>query len=183
MRRLVHAMDKQEDVWVLVADSAGINVWCAAGGGYFTADKVIAAIKSSHLEDLVDHHALILPQLCANAVDGWQIRKKTGWGVHWGPVRAVDIPAYLAGKPVVGVGMQPEQIANLACLVRKGFAIRVPKSRNPSKKVQEAIQLFLQDNVAKQKALEFSKIIQKWDGPHLAADLIYEKYGVAISDR
>ena len=36
-----------------------------------------------------------------------------------------------AGKPVVGIGMQPEQVANIACLVRKGFAIRVPKSKNP----------------------------------------------------
>jgi UDP:flavonoid glycosyltransferase YjiC (YdhE family) len=43
-----------------------------------------------------------------------------------------------AGKPVVGIGMQPEQVANLACLVRKGFAIRIPKSKDPSRKVQEA---------------------------------------------
>ncbi len=98
VRRLVQAIDGRVDAWVLVADSAGINVWCAAGGGYFTAEKVIAAVKSFHLEEVVDHHALILPQLCANGVDGWRIRKETGWGVHWGPVRAEDIPAYLAGK-------------------------------------------------------------------------------------
>ena len=98
VRRLVQAIDRQVDVWVLVADSAGINVWCAAGGGYFTAEKVIAAVKSSHLEQVVSHHALILPQLCANGVDGWRIRRETGWGVHWGPVKARDIPAYLAAK-------------------------------------------------------------------------------------
>ena len=98
VRRLVRAIDRKVDVWVLVADSAGINVWCAAGGGYFTAEKVIAAVKSSHLADVVNHHALILPQLCANGVDGWRIRQETGWGVHWGPARAVDIPAYLGGR-------------------------------------------------------------------------------------
>ncbi len=98
VRRLVKAIDRQVDAWVLVADSAGINVWCAAGGGYFTAEKVIAAVKSSHLEKVVRHHALILPQLCANGVDGWRIRKETGWGVHWGPAAAKDIPAYLAAK-------------------------------------------------------------------------------------
>jgi 2-polyprenyl-3-methyl-5-hydroxy-6-metoxy-1,4-benzoquinol methylase len=96
VRRLVKAIDGQVDAWVLVADSAGINVWCGAGGGYFTADKVIAAAKSSHLEEIVRHHALILPQLCANGVDGWRIRQETGWGVHWGPAKARDIPAYLA---------------------------------------------------------------------------------------
>jgi hypothetical protein len=98
VRRLIRAIDGKVNVWLLVADSAGINVWCAAGGGYFTAEKVIAAVKSSHLNKVVTHHALILPQLCANGVDGWRIRRETGWGVHWGPPRAVDVPAYLAGK-------------------------------------------------------------------------------------
>jgi ubiquinone/menaquinone biosynthesis C-methylase UbiE len=96
VRRLVRALDGRVNVWVLVADSSGINVWCASGGGYFTAEKVIAAVKSSHLKDVVSHHALVLPQLCANGVDGWRIRKETGWGVHWGPPRASDVPAYLA---------------------------------------------------------------------------------------
>jgi ubiquinone/menaquinone biosynthesis C-methylase UbiE len=98
VRRLIRAIDGKVNVWLLVADSAGINVWCAAGGGYFTAEKVIAAVKSSHLNKVVTHHALILPQLCANGVDGWRIRRETGWGVHWGPPRAVDVPAYLAAK-------------------------------------------------------------------------------------
>jgi ubiquinone/menaquinone biosynthesis C-methylase UbiE len=98
VRRLVKAIDGQLNTWVLVADSAGINVWCAAGGGYFTAEKVIAAVKSSHLDKVVSHHALILPQLCANGVDGWRIRRETGWGVHWGPAKARDIPAYLAAR-------------------------------------------------------------------------------------
>jgi ubiquinone/menaquinone biosynthesis C-methylase UbiE len=96
VRRVVRALDGKVDCWLLVADSGGINVWCAAGGGHFTADKVIAAVRASGVERLVDHHALILPQLCANGVDGWRIRREVGWGVHWGPVRATDIPAYLA---------------------------------------------------------------------------------------
>ena len=96
VRRVVRALDGKVNVWLLVADSAGINVWCAAGGGFFTAEKVIAAVKSSRLSEVVRHHALILPQLCANGVDGWRIRREIGWGVHWGPVRAVDIPEYLA---------------------------------------------------------------------------------------
>ncbi len=98
VRRVVKALDGAIDCWLLVADSAGINVWCAAGGGYFTAEKVITAVKSSHLEEIVSHHALILPQLAANGVDGWKIRQETGWGVHWGPVKAADIPAYLAAR-------------------------------------------------------------------------------------
>jgi ubiquinone/menaquinone biosynthesis C-methylase UbiE len=98
VRRLVKALDGVVDAWILVADSAGINVWCAAGGGYFTAEKVIAAVKTAQLEGKVDHHALILPQLCANGVDGWRIRHETGWGVFWGPAKARDLPAYLERK-------------------------------------------------------------------------------------
>jgi demethylmenaquinone methyltransferase/2-methoxy-6-polyprenyl-1,4-benzoquinol methylase len=98
VRRLTRAIDGKLDAWVLVADSAGINVWCAAGGGYFTAEKVIAAMKSSNLKAVVNHHTLILPQLCANGVDGWRIRQETGWRVDWGPARAEDIPAYLSSN-------------------------------------------------------------------------------------
>lgn len=96
VRRLVQAIDGQVDGWLLVTDSAGINVWCAAGGNFFTAEKVIAALKSTRLDKMVTHHTLILPQLCANGVDGRRIQEATGWRVTWGPVRAGDIPAYLA---------------------------------------------------------------------------------------
>ncbi len=94
VRRVVRALDGKVDCWLVVADSSGINVWCAAGGGFFTAEKVIAALKAFRVREVVDHHRLVLPQLCANGVDGWRIRE-AGWGVHWGPVRAEDIPAYL----------------------------------------------------------------------------------------
>jgi ubiquinone/menaquinone biosynthesis C-methylase UbiE len=97
VRRLVKAIDGKVNVWLLAANSSGINVWCAAGGGFLTAERVIGAVKAAHLHEVVHHHALILPQLCANGVDGWRIRRETGWGVHWGPVRAADIPDYLAG--------------------------------------------------------------------------------------
>jgi ubiquinone/menaquinone biosynthesis C-methylase UbiE len=96
VRRLVRALDGRVDCWLVVANSRGINVWCAAGGGHFTADDIIAALRTCGVEKVVNHHALILPQLCANGVDGWKIRQETHWGVHWGPVRAEDIPTYLA---------------------------------------------------------------------------------------
>jgi ubiquinone/menaquinone biosynthesis C-methylase UbiE len=96
VRRLVRAIEGELDAWILVVDSGGINVWCAAGGGFLTADKIIGALHISGLSDYLQHHTLILPQLCANGVEGWRIREQTGWGVHWGPARAVDIPDYLA---------------------------------------------------------------------------------------
>jgi len=96
VRRLVKALDGRVDLWVLVVDTAGINVWCAAGGGFFTAEKVAAAVRVSRIDQLVSHHSLILPQLAACGVDGWKLRSLTGWGVFWGPVEAEDLPAYLS---------------------------------------------------------------------------------------
>ena len=60
VRRLLKGI-RGLDAYLLVADSRGINVWCAAGGGHFTAEKVIAAVKSSGIGELVDHRRLILP--------------------------------------------------------------------------------------------------------------------------
>lgn len=96
VRRVLRQIDKKVDAWLLVCDSAGINVWCAAGGGHFTAEKIISAINVTRLDKQVQHRQLILPQLCANGVDGWLLRRQCGWQVHWGPVKAEDLPAYLA---------------------------------------------------------------------------------------
>lgn len=101
---------------------------------------------------------------------------KEGFYVSKNIAITVMTAAY-AGKPVVGIGMQPEQNANIVVLVRKGFAIRVPKSNDPSAKVQTAVKQLLHDEAAKEKAAVFAKIMEKWDGPRRAAQLLYEKYG------
>ena len=96
VQRLVRAIDGKLDAWLLVADSDGINVWCAGGGGFLTAERILAALRVSNLEGVLKHRTMILPQLCANGVDGWRLREASGWQVRWGPIRASDIRAYLA---------------------------------------------------------------------------------------
>jgi UDP:flavonoid glycosyltransferase YjiC (YdhE family) len=89
--------------------------------------------------------------------------------------------AALAGKPTVGVGMQPEQVANISCLVRKGCAIRVAKSKNAKKMVNEvldAIARLLVDDGAKQAAADYAASIAAWeDGSYRAAEKLLERYG------
>jgi len=75
--------------------------------------------------------------------------------------------------------MQMEQVANLACLERLGFAIRVGKSRDPSRKVQDAIRKLLRDECAKAKAAAFADVIARWDASKLAAERLLECYGDA----
>jgi UDP:flavonoid glycosyltransferase YjiC (YdhE family) len=109
-------------------------------------------------------------------VPALEVNKMADIAVIHGGIGTV-MTAALAGKPVVGVGMQPEQVANLACLVRKGFAIRIRKTRNPSMKICIAIDRLLGDEDAKRRAIEFSQLMAKWDGPKIAADLLLERYG------
>jgi NAD-dependent dihydropyrimidine dehydrogenase PreA subunit len=86
------------DAYLLLANSRGINVWCASAGGLFTNHDVISVLKTSGIEGLVDRRDLILPQLAATGVESKVIGKKTGWKVYWGPVRANDIPAFIKDK-------------------------------------------------------------------------------------
>ena len=83
------------DAYLLVANSKGINVWCAATGGLFTNHDVISVLKTSGIEELVDHRNVILPQLAATGIETTVIRKKTGWKIIWGPVYATDLPVFI----------------------------------------------------------------------------------------
>jgi len=83
------------DVWILVLDTKGINVWCAAGKGTFGTSELVRRIKSSGLEQIVSHRQLILPQLSGPGVAAHQVRKQSGFKVIYGPVRAKDLPLFM----------------------------------------------------------------------------------------
>lgn len=91
LRRALNGLD----AWILVLDTKGINVWCAAGKGVFSTKEVVRRIRIHHLEQVVDHRRIIVPQLGATGVSAHKVRRMTGFSVVYGPVRAVDIPAFL----------------------------------------------------------------------------------------
>ena len=92
--RVKRALRKM-DAHLLVADSGGINVWCASTGGHLTNHSVISALKTSGVMNKVNHRRIFLPQLAASGVEGKTIFEKTGWKIIWGPVYAGDIPSFL----------------------------------------------------------------------------------------
>jgi hypothetical protein len=81
--------------YILVLDTKGINVWCAAGKGTFGTDELVNRIESVGLREVVSHQLLILPQLGAPGVAAHEVKKRSGFKVEYGPVRAVDLPEYL----------------------------------------------------------------------------------------
>ncbi len=87
------------DGWILVLDTKGINVWCAAGKGTFGTDELVSRVAKTKLATLVSHRELILPQLGAPGVSGHEVARRAGFRVVWGPVRARDLGAWLgAGR-------------------------------------------------------------------------------------
>jgi NAD-dependent dihydropyrimidine dehydrogenase PreA subunit len=94
------------DAYLLVANSRGVKVWCAATGGLLSNHDVVSVLKTSGIDDLVDHRQVILPQLAATGIEGRGVHEKTGWRVAWGPVRAEDIPAFLRGGLVTTKAMR-----------------------------------------------------------------------------
>jgi hypothetical protein len=83
------------DGWILVLDTKGINVWCAAGKGSFGTAELVSRIAKVKLADLVRHRRLLLPQLGAPGVSAPEVARLSGFHVEWGPVRASDIQAWV----------------------------------------------------------------------------------------
>jgi len=83
------------DCWILVLDTKGINVWCAAGKGTFGTKELISRIKVTELEKIIFRKKLIVPQLGAVGISAHEVQKATGFSVIYGPVRANDIKKFL----------------------------------------------------------------------------------------
>lgn len=83
------------NAWIVVLDTKGINVWCAAGKGTFGTQELIKRIHEVKLKEIVTHRKLILPQLGASGVSAHIVKKASGFTVQYGPVKAKDIKIYI----------------------------------------------------------------------------------------
>lgn len=81
--------------WILVLDTKGINVWCAAGKGTFGTDELVNRIKTVKLAEIVNHRTLVVPQLGATGVSAHEVKQQSDFRVLYGPVRAENLPAFL----------------------------------------------------------------------------------------
>ena len=135
--------------------------------------RVIAPVKS-HIKDLdvkIPSNVLVTGFLPAHKVNPMADISV----IHGGQNTVMQ--ACLSGTPIVGVGMHPEQQANLDACVRKGFAIRLNKYKITASTVLTAIDKLLHNNKAKEEVVKFQKQLEKWDGPKNAAKFLYETYG------
>jgi CO dehydrogenase/acetyl-CoA synthase gamma subunit (corrinoid Fe-S protein) len=95
VRRVLRAL-RGLNAYLVVANSRGVNVWCASSGGHLGTHQVVTALKVARLEEKIVHREIIVPQLAATGVEAKEVRRRTGWIVRFGPADAKDIAAYLA---------------------------------------------------------------------------------------
>jgi hypothetical protein len=83
------------DAYILVLNTRGVNVWCAAGKGTFGTDELVYRIEASGLGSVVSHRELVLPQLGAPGVSAHEVKRRSGFSVTYGPVRAADLREFM----------------------------------------------------------------------------------------
>jgi UDP:flavonoid glycosyltransferase YjiC (YdhE family) len=135
--------------------------------------RVIAPVKS-HIEQMI----LDIPEnvIVTGFLPGHKVNPMAEISVIHGGQNTV-MNACLSGTPIVGIGMHPEQQANIDTCVRKGFAIRLSKKRATASDVLAAIDRLLHDETAKEKVKTFREQLAAWNGPENAACFLKEHYG------
>lgn len=116
------------NAWLLVLDTKSINVWCAAGKGTFGTDELVKRVNEAKLDTIVSHKRLIVPQFGAVGVNARAVQQATGFRVHFGPVYAKDVPAY------VNAGYKKSDEMRLVKFTMLDRLILTPMEINPSMK-------------------------------------------------
>jgi hypothetical protein len=94
------------NLWLLVLETYGINVWCAAGKGTFGTGELVRRVTATGLAKVVSHRRLTLPILGAAGVAAHQVAQRCGFTVSYAAIRAVDLPEYLDNGMVTTPAMR-----------------------------------------------------------------------------
>ena len=81
--------------WLMVEDTEGWNVWCAADARIFSAEKAAALMRAYDVDSLCDHQTIVVPRLGGRIAR--RLSELTGWRVIKGPIEARDLPAFIKG--------------------------------------------------------------------------------------
>jgi len=103
---LVRKALKGRNLWLLVLETYGINVWCAAGKGTFGTGELVHRIKKCDLSDVVAHRELLLPIMGAAGVKGVEVKARTGFNCRFATLRIDDLPGYLDAGMQATAGMR-----------------------------------------------------------------------------
>lgn len=91
----VRSQLKKEAYWLLVLDTKGVNVWCAAGKGTFGTEELIFQLVKNQVGKVTGAKTVILPQLGASRMTPHIVKNLTQINPVYGPIRSEDIDPYL----------------------------------------------------------------------------------------
>jgi acetyl-CoA decarbonylase/synthase complex subunit gamma len=94
------------NAWLLVLETFGVNVWCAAGKGTFGTEELVRRIEKTGLSGVIAHRGLLLPILGATGVAAHEVERLTGFSVRYATIRANDLPDYLDNGMVTTPAMR-----------------------------------------------------------------------------
>ena len=89
--------------WLLVEDTEGWNVWCAADAHIFSAEKAAALMRAYDVDGLLNHQTIVVPRLGGriarrlSELTALRPSSGQGWRVIKGPIEARDLPAFIEG--------------------------------------------------------------------------------------
>lgn len=127
----------KKDYWLLIIDTDGINVWCAAGKGRFGTAEVIYSIQKCLLSEFVNHKRILLPQLAGPGIQSHIIKNKTGFNVKFGPVHIKDLDHYVETGYV-----KTDQMREVTFNIKERFAV-MPLEWVPTGKLLLVISLLV----------------------------------------
>jgi UDP:flavonoid glycosyltransferase YjiC (YdhE family) len=84
--------------------------------------------------------------------------------------------ACVSGTPFVGIGLQPEQEANIAAVARWGSAVRLSKRRLSQSTLRECVTRLMANTTARARARDLQALLAHWDGADRAARFICEQF-------
>lgn len=83
------------NLWLLILDTNGVNVWCAAGKGTFGTKELVNRINKERIREIICHNNLIIPQLGASGISVDKLKRATGFNGIFGPIRSSDIKEFI----------------------------------------------------------------------------------------
>jgi len=105
-KQVIKALQGQH-CWLMVQDTEGWNVWCAADARIFSAEKAAALMRAYNVDSMLNHETIVIPRLGGRIARRLSemtalrpaLRRSSGqgWRVIKGPIEARDLPAFIEG--------------------------------------------------------------------------------------
>ena len=170
-----------------VYSQKGMNVFCSLGSSGYpeTLKKIVRALRQMDDINLVCSTTTILdPKELGENTDKFyatkylpahKVNEMADVAVTHGGQGTIQ-NAVWAGTPVVGIGFQAEQQANIDGIAKAGMAIRIPIYELRDKRIQKAVRKVSQDPFLS-KAKTMQRIVRSTDGVKETVRLMNEFVG------